>query len=152
MREKKHERKYRGTSRGMGRDVKKSHSGAGKSQKPFSLGNGNKKRPFCGRPQNVFRPKAREHGKRQGVETRQPGRTGKNTNGSEFSDGLKKYRPKLEREPTNQRNEEKSYQKRGKQDEHPHVFSQRERANGARAKKKRHAGEHDARQAIGHSV
>ena len=76
MREKKHERKCRGTSRGMGRNVKKSHGEAGKDRKPFSQGRGNRKRPFCGRQQNGFRPEARESGKRQGIEAGQPGRTG----------------------------------------------------------------------------
>ncbi len=152
MREKKHERKCRGTSRGMGRNVKKSHGEAGKDRKPFSQGRGNRKRPFCGRQQNGFRPEARESGKRQGIEAGQPGRTGEKHKRFGISGLFKKIKAKTGAGADKPKKRRKSHPKREKQDKRQYVFFQRERANGAREKKKHHAGGHGARRDMGHSV
>ena len=152
MREKKHERKCRGTSRGMGRNVKKSHGEAGKDRKPFSQSRGNRKRPFCGRQQNGFGQEARESGKRQGTENGPAGKNrGKTQTVRNFrtvqkikaqtgagADKPKKRREKLSRtEETGQT---------------PACFLSAGAGEWGEGEEKRHAGGHDARRAIGHSI
>lgn len=142
-----------GNQQGHGQGCEKSHKSCGETQKTIFQGNKNEERSFCKRRQNDLSGKNKKRSY-NGENKNKPewAEPGKNTNGSEFSRTIRKHRLKLEKKTTNRRNEEKSYQERGKQDKHPQAFSKRERANGARAKKKRHAGGHDARRAIGHSV
>lgn len=143
---------YGENRRGMGRNVKKSHKSRGKTQKTILAGEPKWEKSILRTPAKWFQAgSARIRGTVRHRKRDRRAEPGENTNGSEFPDCSKNKGSN--RSGSRQTEEtEKKLSKTGETGQTPACFLSVGAGAPCGAKEKHHAGGHDARRAIGHSV